>query len=539
MFKDHAKGVLDVDGVSLALTYHHVKSELSRSRSRERGERRDEPSVTLIIKGIDPNTSEGTLAATFQPFATIKDIRHFARRGFAFLQFHSVDEASVALSSFQRNCRSRLDGVQVVCHFAKEREDDTRFLGAERAFLKKQAMATEQATVELEKIAQQQVQEANASQALSGVNGDMWASYLQSYAQTETVQSSNTFKYDKDSGFYIDQKAGLFYDPNTTYFFTLDYKKYFVYDHDEKMLCLVDKSGNKAPHGERRPLPSSGSLQRSPREQAAPRDRRSDRARSRSVRGRLPRDRSHSRPRGRSRERAERGDRDRNDRDRSHERERERERRRPFQPREPMPDEDGAFKPIYFPGGDPLAKLAPAAESPAKAAPQAKKKTKPAAEVVLGLASVPKIKKPGKVTVLSGAPKPGPVTILQPQTTDDASGIASAMLFSPGFGSTGTSAASGGGLGSGLGASGLAGGTGALGAGLVARNGTLGAGLGNGSAGIFAAPVAQTAPANLPALGDWICEVCMRKFNSEEMLRKHEALSDLHKQNLAKLAAAG
>merc|ERR1712224_510939 len=35
--------------------------------------------------------------------------------------------------------------------------------------------------------------------------------------------------------------------------------------------------------------------------------------------------------------------------------------------------------------------------------------------------------------------------------------------------------------------------------------------------------------------GDVICELCRRKFSCEAMLRKHERLSDLHKQNLAKL----
>lgn len=558
MFKDHAKSVLEVDGVSLKLKYHHIISERSRSRSRDRFERRDEPSVTLIMKGMDSNTSEGAIAAALHPFATIKDIRHFPRRGFAFIQFHSKDDAAVALNRFQRECRSRVDGQTVVCHFASERKDDARFLGAERAFQKKQAMATEQATVELEKIAQQQVQEANTTQALSGVNADMWASYMQSFAQTETVQSSNTFKYDKDSGFYIDKKADLFYDPNTTYFFTTDYKKYFVYDHDEKMLCLVDAQGKKAPNGERRKLPSSGAsqsaeVQRSVRDLPASRDRRIERALSRSPRGRAPRERSHSRARGRSRERVERDrvDRDRADRDRS--RERGSQKRRPLKSADPLPDE-GAFKPIYFPGGDPLAKLAPApgTEPAAKPASQPKKKSKNPADTVLGLASLPDNRgevKPGKVTMLSSAPRPGPVTILgqpskqlipqQPPPAVDMSGIASAVLLeAPRRNAISVNGGGlAGGLGGGLAAAGLSGSIGALGTGLAAGIGSPSASFQGGDSAAGVASVAPPPTVAAPPEG-WICEVCMRKFNSEEMLRKHEALSDLHKQNLAKLAAA-
>merc|ERR1740138_1008777 len=83
----------------------------------------------------------------------------------------------------------------------------------------------------------------------------MWASYMQSVAQTEQVQSANTFEYDKDSGFYLDAKAGLYYDPNTTYFWTSDASKYFVYCPEERQLCRVDSEGQKVPDGERRPLP--------------------------------------------------------------------------------------------------------------------------------------------------------------------------------------------------------------------------------------------------------------------------------------------
>lgn len=133
MFVEHSSGLLEVDGYNLALRYHHSSADMSRSRSRERGRGTDEPSVTLIIKGIASTTSEATLASTFQPFATIKDIRHFPRRGFAFVQFHTVEDAVLALKRFEHDCKGKLDGYRVVCHFAKEREDG-RYSGAERSF---------------------------------------------------------------------------------------------------------------------------------------------------------------------------------------------------------------------------------------------------------------------------------------------------------------------------------------------------------------------------------------------------------------------
>ncbi|CAJ1329066.1 unnamed protein product, partial [Effrenium voratum] len=57
MFKEHIGGVLEVDGVRLDIRYKHVPKEPSRSPSPVRVDR-DEPSVTLIIKGIQPSTRE-------------------------------------------------------------------------------------------------------------------------------------------------------------------------------------------------------------------------------------------------------------------------------------------------------------------------------------------------------------------------------------------------------------------------------------------------------------------------------------------------
>eukprot|EP00913_Durusdinium_trenchii_P029157 g27333.t1 len=132
-------------------------------------------------------------------------------------------------------------------------------------------------------------------------------------------------------------------------------------------------------------------------------------------------------------------------------------------------------KPVDSGGGDPLAKLA--VPPPETARPSQPKKKKKAPEGVLGLAaSAEPLQRPGPVTVF--AAQPGPVTLLQPSPS------------SP-----------------------------------------------QPNAPVSASVPLSTAPmpAVMPEGLDWICEVCMRKFSSEEALRKHEQLSELHKQNLMKL----
>lgn len=365
----------------------------------------------------------------------------------------------------------------MTAHFAKEREDLRHFSGAERDFMAKQAIASAEANAQLENIAQQQVQHQVTEKALSGVNADMWASYMQSFSQTEAVQSTETFKYDKESGFYLDAKAALYYDPNTTYFFTTDYKKYFVYDHEVQMLCHVDAEGKKVEDGEKRPLPSqdisAGSRARRPRSRSRSRSRR--RARSRShgpstpARGPGPERTVHQRREQRSRSRGPASS--------SRGVNQQRPAREAVTP-DGAGSKNGDFKPIHFPGGDPLARFAPAEAAPK---PEAKKKRRPTGESILGLASTPvsSIARPGRVTVLSSAPQPGPIQI--------------PTQFSPSLPSPRASMSA-------------------------------------------PAAFASTSPPTVTLEpGEVICEVCMRKFSSEEMLRKHEKLSDLHKQNLAKL----
>jgi hypothetical protein len=312
----------------------------------------------------------------------------------------------------------------------------------------------------------------------------MWANYMQSYSQTETVQSSNTFKYDKDSGFYLDSQAGLYYDPNSTYFFTTDYKKYFIYDHEVEMLCHVDAEGKKVPDGERRPIPGK---------EAKSRDRGSGTGDRGSGAARRSRSRSHRVSRTTARFRSPPKARNGEDQ-RPHPRK---------APREPRQDKKGDFKPIYFPGGDPLAKLA--APEPPVSTPKAEPKKKRRPGEVMGLAPMPHkedLARPGRVTVINksdwSAPAPGPVQVFGGNLAAFEASVAPAPV------------------------------PGSLGA-PFAQASTLGA---------VTAPSSMAVPLPIPGglmPGEFICEVCMRKFSSEEMLRKHEQFSDLHKQNLAKL----
>jgi len=516
LFKEHAGGKLEFDGTTLTIKYYHPDGAPSRSRERGRQTERDRPAAeepcrTIVVRGLASTTTEATLLDTFKAFASVKDIRHFPRRGFAFLEFRTVEDASGALKGFERECKSKVEGARCVAHFDKGRQD-----GRDGAA---EAQANAQATSHLEHMARQQIQEENATKALSGVNAEMWAGYLNSVVQTETVQSANTFELDKASGFYLDRDAGLFYDPNTTYFFTLDYSKYFVYDHEEGMLCHVDSDGKKVPGGERRPLPSQRT-----REQAsgAARDRSRGRDATRRDRSRR-RERSHSRRRGGARSRS---------REKRKAAEAEalllRVATEAAEPKAPpatklppavattpavaalLAARDGSHKPIIFPGGDPLARLAPPPEgAPETVQPPAPKKKKKQTESVLGLAPMPRglARIPGPVIRVA----PGPVKVRRSSAAAAASPTDAASVSSRG-GAAASEISS-------------------------AAQSAISTFAGMPMADVpLAASASSSRRASAPK--DWICEICMRKFPSEEGLRRHEEHSELHKQNLAQLQEA-
>ncbi|OLQ12989.1 hypothetical protein AK812_SmicGene3078 [Symbiodinium microadriaticum] len=128
---------------------------------------------------------------------------------------------------------------------------------------------------------------------------------------------------------------------------------YFVYDADKQLLCLVDAKGQRVPRGETRPLPSQVAANASA-------GRQPERPRSRSRR----RSRSPVRERERARSKTEPAKAAESS-------------KRPAE-KEPSTRSESAaevrHQPIHFPGGDPLAKLAPSPPEAAKPALQPKKK---------------------------------------------------------------------------------------------------------------------------------------------------------------------
>jgi len=152
-----------------------------------------------------------------------------------------------------------------------------------------------------------------------------------------------------------------------------------------------------------------------------------------------------------------------------------------------------------------------AADAPAKAAVARRKR--PIAETgVLGIASAPvsrlDARRPDSEqrSLLQAFTRPGPVVVNRQAEPRQAPAVAASAFQGA------------------LGRQGLAGGDGEA---PLAASSLL-------AAGNAAAPLATDSGDNRAAVAV-VCTVCMRGFESEAKLRRHEELSDLHKQNLARL----
>lgn len=188
--------------------------------------------------------------------------------------------------------------------------------------------------------------------------------------------------------------------------------------------------------------------------------------------------------------------------------------------------EDIVHKPIHFPGGDPLAAASAAAAAAALMASKSNAMAIPP-EAAAALAAMDKKKKRKKDDEVMGlAPmvrgqeiKPGKVVVLQKDLRKDLKKSKREQREASGYGSSGINFMSG-----------------------IDPNDvdSLAAAARSAITSYAAAPPqvpeeeVPAAPA-APALGEWVCEVCMRKFGSQDALQKHEQFSDLHRANMAKL----
>ncbi|MQL96459.1 hypothetical protein Taro_029140 [Colocasia esculenta] len=208
------------------------------------------PTHVLVVRGLDENADEEMLRYEFSKHAPIKDLRlvrdkfTHVSRGFAFVHFHSVEDATKALEATNGTTLERNGQILRVAYAKSIHGPGSGAPGTS------QSSSLAAAAIEAATFAQQydsvgwapKEYNPNEKQATAGTeqNGNGEAQNTGSAPQSGFVWDETTgYYYDASSGFYYDGNTGLYYDGNNG--------TWYSYDHQsQQYVPCTDQSENKA-----------------------------------------------------------------------------------------------------------------------------------------------------------------------------------------------------------------------------------------------------------------------------------------------------
>ncbi|KAK9816422.1 hypothetical protein WJX72_000054 [[Myrmecia] bisecta] len=202
----------------------------------------DAPSPILKVSSIEPQTTEEMLQYLFSVHAPVKDLRMVRDkftsqpRGFGFVEFHSIADASKVLQALNNTTVEGQELPLRLC-FGRERPVERPLAPTgPAADALEAAQAMQQYSSWEPKEFDEVAVEAAAAAAGAGANGGMGAGqagpsgeHEGSDAQTDAAQASG-FVYDSASGYYYDAASGYYYDANTGLYFDSQSKQWYMVD---------------------------------------------------------------------------------------------------------------------------------------------------------------------------------------------------------------------------------------------------------------------------------------------------------------------
>ncbi|KAH7445957.1 hypothetical protein KP509_01G030500 [Ceratopteris richardii] len=170
------------------------------------------PTHILVVRGLDEHVTEDMLHSEFSKYAPLKDVRLIKEkstntsRGFAFVHFHSVDEATAALEATNGIALDG-NGQLLRVSFAKSGGPGSSC----------QASGIAAAAIEAATFAQQYNSAGRAKKdgsSLGKVNKAPQSGYV----------------WDEASGYYYDAASGFYYDPQSCLFYDGNHGLWYYYD---------------------------------------------------------------------------------------------------------------------------------------------------------------------------------------------------------------------------------------------------------------------------------------------------------------------
>eukprot|EP00250_Pteridium_aquilinum_P006127 c16104_g1_i1 orf=566-3700(+) len=183
------------------------------------------PTHVLVVRGLDEDVNEDMLHTEFSKYAPLKDLRlvrdkfTHVSRGFAFVHFHSVEEAATALEATNGTALEE-NGQLLRVAFAKSSGPGSS----------SQASSIAAAAIEAATFAQQYNSAGRTQKELTAGSGGTGTEKPNGAPQSGYV-------WDEASGYYYDAASGFYYDPHRSLFY--DGNHGLWYSYDEKMQQYV------------------------------------------------------------------------------------------------------------------------------------------------------------------------------------------------------------------------------------------------------------------------------------------------------------
>ncbi|KAL9224378.1 hypothetical protein vseg_000415 [Gypsophila vaccaria] len=203
------------------------------------------PTHVLVVRGLDENADEEMLRYEFSKHAPIKDLRlvrdkfTHVSRGFAFVHFYSVEDATKALDATNGTTLER-NGQILRVAYAKS------IFGPGSGPSQSSSLAA--AAIEAAAFSQQYdavgwaPKEYNADD--KPIGSQEQGSEVAGQKGSSAPQSG--FVWDEASGYYYDAASGFYYDPNTGLYYDGNNGIWYTFDNQtQQYVPCTDQSANK------------------------------------------------------------------------------------------------------------------------------------------------------------------------------------------------------------------------------------------------------------------------------------------------------
>ncbi|GMJ01355.1 suppressor of abi3-5 [Hibiscus trionum] len=194
------------------------------------------PTHVLVVRGLDENADEEMLRYEFSKYAPIKDLRlvrdkfTHVSRGFGFVHFHSVGDATKALEATNGTTLEK-NGQILRVAYAKS------ILGPRSGTLAA-SQSSSLAAAAIEAAAFSQQYDAVGWTPKEYNQDDKQSTSLQEQVVGSVQQDHSAwhcgFVWDEASGYYFDAASGFYYDGNTGLYYDGNSGTWYSYDHQSQ-----------------------------------------------------------------------------------------------------------------------------------------------------------------------------------------------------------------------------------------------------------------------------------------------------------------